>query len=79
MMTQTVTYKVVGEQTIHCAGCEQRIDTALRRLRGVEHVKASSRTQQVEVSIDPATLNPEQVRAKLEQIGYQVMPEEAAE
>ena len=74
-MVQTVHYKVIGEQTIHCAGCEQRIGNALRRLPGVHNVQANSKTQQVQVTIDPARLSPEQVEAKLEQIGYQVTPE----
>ncbi len=45
MAHETVGFKVVGEQTIHCAGCEQRIGNALRRVPGVEGVEASHRTQ----------------------------------
>ncbi len=75
-MAQTVAYKVIGEQTIHCVGCEQRINNAPRRVRGVQDVTASSQTQEVQVTIDPARVGPEQVEAKLEQIGYQVTPED---
>jgi copper chaperone CopZ len=74
-MTQSIAYKVFGEQTIHCVACEQRIDHALRRLRGVRDVRASSETQQIEVTLDPAQVAPGQVQARLEQIGYQVTPE----
>ncbi|MBI2983448.1 MAG: heavy-metal-associated domain-containing protein [Chloroflexi bacterium] len=71
-MARTIHYTVVGEQKIHCAGCEQRIGNALRRMPGVEDVEASARTQEVRVSADPAQAGPEQVRAKLEQLGYEV-------
>jgi copper chaperone CopZ len=76
-MSHTLDFKVIGEETIHCQACEQRIGTILRRLPGVEDVKASSQTQQVHVTIDPARVGSEQVKAKLVQIGYQVTPEES--
>lgn len=77
-MLQILHYAIVGEQTIHCAACEQRIGNALRRLPGVHNVQASARTQQVQVTIDPAQLSPEQVQTRLEQNGYQVTPEPGA-
>jgi Cu+-exporting ATPase len=70
MMTETVDLAVRGEQPIHCASCEQRIGNGLRRLPGVQSVRASSKTQRVEVAIDPAQVSAEQVRAKLEQLGF---------
>ena len=75
MADQTIAFTVTGEQTIHCSGCEQRIGNALRRLPGIEEVRASYRTQQVQVTLDPARVGPEQVRAKLEQLGYAVTPQ----
>jgi copper chaperone len=72
------TFKVVGDQKIHCAGCEQRIDNALHRLEGVREVKASFQTQEVTVTIDETKLSPEQVRAKLEQLGYHASPQGGA-
>jgi copper chaperone CopZ len=73
-MTDTVQVTVIGEQTLHCAGCEERIRRALRRLPGVQEVEASAHTQQVTVVIDPGRASPDQVRAKLEQLGYQLAP-----
>ncbi len=74
-MARTLDYTVVGEQKIHCEGCEQRIGNALRWLPGVQDVQASSRTQEVRVSVDPATLGAADVRAKLERLGYEVAPQ----
>ncbi len=42
--TTTLDFTVIGAQTIHCAGCEQRIGNALRRLPGIREVEASHRT-----------------------------------
>ena len=74
-MAQSIEFVVTGEDKLHCTGCEQRVGNALRRLAGVQDVRASAETQQILVTIDPAQVGPEQVRAKLEQIGYQVTPQ----
>jgi len=73
-MTHALKFMVTGETKLHCAGCEQRVGNALRYLAGVQDVRASAQTQQVVVTFDPAQVSPEQVRAQLEQIGYQVTP-----
>lgn len=73
-MVRTVHYTVTGEQKIHCAGCEERIRNGLRRLSGILDVQASANTQEVVVSFDPARVTPDQVRAKLEWLGYRVQP-----
>jgi copper chaperone CopZ len=75
----TTTFKVTGETEIHCASCEQRIDRALQRLDGVRDVKSSFQTQEVTVTTDDAKLSPDQVRARLEQLGYEAAPEREAE
>jgi copper chaperone CopZ len=74
-VAQTLEFVVIGADKMHCAGCEQRVGNALRRLPGVQDVKASAATQQVLVTVDPAQVGAAQVRAKLEQLGYQVTGE----
>jgi copper chaperone len=71
-MAQTVSYTVAGSQKIHCAGCEERITTALRRLPGIQDVQASHETQRVAVTFDPARVSSDEVKAKLLHLGYQV-------
>ena len=71
-MAHAVHFTVTGEQKIHCAGCEERITNALRRLPGIQDVQASHETQRVVVTFDPARVSPDTVKAKLEQLGYQV-------
>jgi copper chaperone CopZ len=70
-MAQTVELVVTGEEKMHCAGCEQRVSNALRRLPGVQEVRANAATQHVLVTIDPSQVGADQVQAKLEQLGYQ--------
>lgn len=73
-MAQTSTFKVIGEQQIHCAGCESNIQRALTRVPGIRTVKADHQTQQVVVQLELPRVNPETVKARLETMGYQVAP-----
>ena len=70
-----VRFKVEGENKMHCAGCEQRVDNALHRLEGVGEVRASFQTQEVTVTIDESKVSAEQVRERLEQLGYVAAPQ----
>ncbi len=71
-MARTLNLTVTGEQKIHCMGCEERIGNALRRLPGIQDAQASADTQKVVVTFDPDTVSADQVRAKLDQLGYRV-------
>ncbi len=71
-MAKTTEFVVTGEQKIHCEGCEQRIDRALRRLPGVEKVEASAESQRVVVKADPDRVGEEKLRERLDLLGYEV-------
>jgi len=71
-MARILDLTVTGEQKIHCAGCEERIGSALRRLPGITDVQASAENQKVVVTFDPGKVSADQVRAKLERLGYRV-------
>ena len=71
-------FVVIGEEKIHCAGCESRIAFVLQRLPGVGPVLASAKTQHILVTIDPAQIGQVEVRAKLEHLGFRVEPVEGA-
>ena len=60
----------VLEKGIHCAGCEARIQSVLARVPGVEEVKASHQTQVVRLTLDPGKVSVQEVREKLEDLGY---------
>jgi copper chaperone CopZ len=72
---ETFRLKVVGEQTIHCGGCENAIRMGLSQLQGVKKVKADHKTQLVEVSADVEQTGFETIRKRLDWMGYEVVPQ----
>jgi copper chaperone CopZ len=76
-MRRTIDFVVTGEEKLYCAGCEQRVGNVLHRLAGVETVQASVETQHVVVTFDAGKIGPEQLRARLEQLGYRVTFQES--
>lgn len=64
----TATLKI---SEIHCDSCERTIKTALSRLPGVAHVVASAERNDVRVSFDDTKVTEEELRARLEEVGFQ--------
>ncbi len=72
MSVETKTLKVIGQQTMHCGGCENTVKFTLKQLPGIQDVQASHKTQLIDLSFDTEALDLEQVRQELDWIGYQV-------
>jgi copper chaperone CopZ len=68
----TLKLKVVGQQTLHCDGCERTAEFTLSRLPGVKAVKADHKVQTIQVSMISGETDLGKVKAELERIGYQV-------
>ena len=64
--------RVVGEQTIHCNGCERTIEFTLAQLPSVRLVRADHETQRIEIDSTHAGVEMGEVISKLDQIGYEV-------
>lgn len=77
-MSNKTEFTVTGEQKIHCDSCEQRIARALRRLPGVFGVEASADSQRVVVEFDAERLGDEELRERLDLLGYEVSDEGGA-
>ena len=73
-MSETIDFNVTGETRIHCAGCEQRISRALRRIPGIQTVQTSISHQRIVVTFEPTQVDPELIQVKLGEIGYEVTP-----
>ena len=69
---QTVNLKVVGDNTIHCSGCERTVEFTISHMPGVEKVKANHKTQDIEFVLTSGETDLEKVKDSLEWIGYQV-------
>lgn len=74
-ISKKINLKVQGEQTIHCGGCENRIQRALGRLPGVQSVKANHLTQQIQLDLDTEQTRLEQIKATLDAMGYNALEE----
>ena len=72
MAIETTTFKVVGDNVMHCGGCEKTVKFALGRMPGVEQVEASHKTQLIRVAHRPETIDPGRIQQELDWIGYQV-------
>jgi copper chaperone CopZ len=77
MTIQSKILQVIGEQTMHCAGCETAVKFALKQLPGVQRVEANHKMQQIKLTFDSQALGLERVRRELDEIGYQVAEVEA--
>jgi len=70
-MAQIENHKLlISDQAIHCGGCEARIEQVLGREPAVRRVKADHTTQQVTVALDADELSVEELRAKLDELGF---------
>lgn len=74
MAVKKVVLEVVGEQTIHCAGCEATIRRGLGQLPGVLRVEPSRRTQRVQVTLDTAQTSLEALQKHLAWMGWDNRP-----
>jgi copper chaperone CopZ len=71
--TNTMTLEVVGEQTLHCGGCERTVKFTLSQLPGVRVIDVDHTTQLIKIALAGDETDFEKVRAELEWIGYQVV------
>ncbi len=69
-MSNVAEFTIVGADTLHCGGCENRVKTALKRVDGVEDVDASFTTQRVSVRFDATRTSVDVLRARIETLGY---------
>ncbi len=62
---------------MHCSGCEHIIEDAVRKLPGVQRIKADYPTETVAVVFDPALTNVEDICAAVTRKGYRcALPDE---
>ncbi len=70
-MAKIETHEIkVLDKAIHCEGCEARIQSVLTKVPGVQEAKASYKTQSVQLSLDSDSVSVQDVKDKLEDLGY---------
>lgn len=70
-MFKSVTFEVIGDKTLVCEGCEERVENALKTLQGVRKVHAKSRNQHIDVLFDSTVLNADTIAERIDKAGYQ--------
>ncbi|KAA3644015.1 MAG: heavy-metal-associated domain-containing protein [Chloroflexi bacterium] len=71
-MSQKLNLKVVGDHTMHCAGCERSINFTLSMLPNVHNVSSDWNTQAIEVELVDDDFDIDKIKAELDLIGYEV-------
>lgn len=57
---------------ISCGHCVATVEREVGAMAGVESVKASAETKQVEITFDPSRVSQPQIEAILDEAGYPV-------
>lgn len=67
---KTSTWNVEG---MMCEHCENRVNTALKEVNGVQDVKADAKKNCVTVTFDEAAVNERTLKDTIEEVGYDVV------
>lgn len=70
-MFKSITFEVIGDQRLTCAGCEQHVERLLKTLQGVGQVRAKAHDQHIDVLFDTAVLEATAIVERLGQAGYE--------
>ena len=69
-MLKSITLEVIGDHRVVCEGCEERIEGLLKKLEGVNKVRAKARNQQVDVLFNTTRLDANAILECLANAGY---------
>ena len=76
-MLKSITLEVIGDEQLHCEGCEQRVDRLLNALQGVRQVRAHAHNQHIDVLFDTAVLEATAIAKRLGEAGYETRVDSA--
>lgn len=70
-MFRSISFEVIGEQRLHCEGCQKRVERLLKALQGVAQVRAEVANQRIQVLFDTAAVEAAAIAERLGQAGYE--------
>jgi len=76
-MSKGFVQEVLYIREMSCASCEMKIENKLRKLEGVTDVKAQFGSSSVNVTYNPDVVSLDKIFEAIENIGYEVLREEA--
>lgn len=68
-MTKELEFRVTGT---HCSACQQRIEVAVKALKGVEHASVDYASGRTTVRMDPDVVSDEQVYRAIRELGHDI-------
>ena len=71
-MNEKITFKVIGDRTIHCNGCENSINFALNQMPEVSEAAADRVSQMIEITPGGEVVDTAKFVKELDWLGYQV-------
>jgi copper chaperone len=60
-------FKIVG---MYCSTCKPIVEKQLKDKKGIQNIDINSMTDSVIIEFDPAIINKEEIKEKLEESGY---------
>ena len=70
--TNKVRVKTIPTYGMHCTGCEETIETEIKKLDGIKSVKADHVKKTVTVKYDDRKVTLEQVKQTIQTAGYKL-------
>ena len=70
-MFKSITFEVIGDKRLVCEGCEERIERALKTVKGVDKVRANAHNQRIKVLYDIAKIDAAVLGERIAKTGYQ--------
>ncbi|NMB04038.1 MAG: heavy-metal-associated domain-containing protein [Tissierellia bacterium] len=68
-----MTNKTFQLETFTCPSCVAKIEGVLKKTKGIEQSEVLFNSSRVKVAYDDATINDNQIKFKLEGLGYKVL------
>ncbi|MCC7158942.1 MAG: heavy-metal-associated domain-containing protein [Ignavibacteria bacterium] len=63
---------VINTYGMHCTGCEETIETEIKKLDGVKSVKADHVNKKVTVKYESTKTNPNSIKEAIKSAGYRL-------
>lgn len=67
-----LTKLIAKDNLVHCSSCEARIHSVLGKEPGIISIEANHKNQEINVYFDEETININEIKQKLETIGFPI-------
>ena len=71
--SENIVEKTLSVSGMTCSGCENSIETSLKKIDGINEVKASHLDSTTVIKFDKTLINIDDISAKIEKTGYKVL------